>query len=838
MNRIETVGRKLRILKNNEVVPFDATKMLERLREQGTGLSDEHLILVIERTVTGLREKVSTNELDDLLADCAANMAAQHVDYGLLADRVAFNKFLRQIPTDFYEYLNIVEKEEHFNVDILKYAKRNRESLKEILEAEPPFDLTYFGLKTIQSGYLYQYNDRSERSFEHPKFMYLRVVLQGFYRKDDLGEIKDVLHRFCSNQVAVATPIYFSASSQPKSSQFASCFVTVVPEDSIHGMYTAVLRSALLMKNVGGVGIAVSDLRSENAPVRSYNGRASGIPRFLMVLDACCKQVTQGGGKRVGALAVYLEPWHSDVLTFLKMRRVDGSEEVKGRSIFYGLWICDEFMRRVQNNETWSLMNPDVCRGLTTVYGDEFDRLYREYEASGKYESQLPARELFTEMVKSMVEAGQPYMMFKDHVNRKSNHKHRGVIRGSNLCSEICLYFDEREVAVCTLGAVVLTCGLVEGEPPADGLMEASYLIRYWERSFDVPHELDYRALFDEHVYNSTFFATKRCRTHYYDFTKLQRNVEILVELLDGLITDNRYPLPEAELSNSKSRPIGIGVQSLANVFAELNLPFDSLEARVLNRLIFEHIYYYAVSASHKLALKLGAYETFPGSPMSQGLLQPDLWGVEPITSMILDWADLRKRVQKDGIRNSTLTALMPTASTAQIRGNNESMEPFTSNVFYRRVKCGQYVVVNKQLMNRLIKLKLWDRQLFEQMVADNGSIANIDRVPREIKSVYRTAWELPQKALLDLSIDRAPFIDQSQSLNIFMASPTMPKLSAMIMYAWRNGLKTGSYYLRTRPAFQASKTVLVCDRSKKPEKQQVEEMSAFDGPICTACSV
>lgn len=803
----------LSVRRNGQLEPVDLRKMLIRLRQQRSGLSDEQLRRVIDRAVAGFSNEVSTSEIDDELAECAANLAVEHLDYGTLANRLAYAKYLRAIPQSFAEYLETARREDMLSEEYRQLCRVHADTIREILDSCPPFELTFFALRTLQSGYLLQHRRQPRVCFEHPKFMFLRVAIQMF--QTDFARVRDTFFALARNELTVASPILFSSGSSAHSLQFASCFVVQVRDDSVDGMYSTVHQIAKLMKNLGGIGLDVSCLRTRGALVKGHNGTASGVVSFLSVADATCQHISQGGGKRKGVLAAYLPLHHPEIFEFLCMRRVDGPAETKARSLFYGLWVPDEFMRRVQQRGLWSLMCPSDCPGLNETYGAEFDELYRRYEREQRFRRQVPALELLAEIVKSMIETGNPYVMFKDNVNNRSNQKNIGVIRGGNLCSEICLYFDADETAVCMLGAVVLHRGVRNATDDAvdrDRLTRVSDYVAEWVDNAVVDdHAAD---PYLETEFPDTVFATRRDPTVYYDFTVIERNARLLVRGLNNLIDLNVYASAEARRSNMRNRPLGIGVQGLANLFVRLGLPFDSLEARLLNRLLFEHIYYAALDESMQMAREHGAYPRFAGSPMSRGEIQPVMWNASYATRRTLDWPALIASVVKHGVRNSTLTAIMPTATTAQMWNNNESIEPFTTNLFYRRVLSGQFVVVNEQLLRRLVNLGVWD-DVREQLMVDHGSVQRIARIPDDVKALYKTAWEMPQKVLIDQSIDRAPFIDQSQSLNIWMAEPSMAKLSAMLMYGWRKGLKTGCYYLRTKPAFQPSMTaVSVCAKA------------------------
>lgn len=812
------------IKRDGSIEPLLPQKMLNRLRNVlASSISndsyEQRLCRIVNRVVSGLPTRVKTSDIDDQLAACTANLAIEHPDYGRLSSSIALDNYCRNVPQNFHEYLEIAHTEDLICDELYRLCLANMRQLMKILNSVRRIDLSFCGLRTLQNGYLLR-RRHGGQCFEHPKFMYLRIALQLF--QNDMNNVYRFFRCLCTNYVTVASPIIFSSGSAKHSLQMASCFVLPVEDDSIDGMYATLRKQALLMKNLGGIGLSVSNVRCRGSSVHGFNGKASGVVNFLRVINSSCQHISQGGGKRAGALAAYLEPWHGEILDFLKMRRVDGPEEMKARQIFYGLWIPDEFMRRVRDDREWSLMCPHNSPGLDAVYGREFDELYRSYETQGKYLRRLPARELLAEIVKSMIEMGNPYVMFKDHVNVKSNQQNIGIIRGSNLCSEICLHFDRNEIAVCVLGAIVLHRAVCDvnnfnvKHPERNGpsfrqsvihtiQAEVARTLTAWQPAEQVFNDDAFRQV----SFPYDFFSTSRAPTLYYDFSSLRAMTKLMVRALDNMIDLNNYALDEARRSNEMNRPLGIGVQGLANLFVRLKLPFASPEARLLNRLIFEHMYAAAVEASIELAIERGPYPRFHGSPMSRGCLQPHMWNAHFVTQGdIIDWSSLVERVKLHGLRNSTLTAIMPTATTAQLWNNNESVEPLPSVFFYRRLLSGQFVVVNSHLMDELSQLGIWD-SVYEDIVRAQGSIQQIERIPADIRELYKTAWEIPQKVLLDLSADRAPFIDQSQSMNIWMAEPTMQKLSALLMYAWRKGLKTASYYLRTKPAFYASRTVL-----------------------------
>lgn len=796
------------------------------LKVGGLTLTDTHLNRIVDQVIDGLYDQVTTSDIDEQLALCAANLSVEHSDYAKIANKIALENYTQSLPPDFSSYLALAYSEDLVSETFYEICTQHMEEIKCILKDTPASwseHITFFALRTLQNGYLLQcrrHHDKNQKTkcFEHPKYMYLRVAIQLFQR--DMRSVHRFYLALCENKVTVASPILFSAGAQQHSLQMASCFVAQVPEDSIDGMYEGLYRQAILMKNLGGIGLSVSNIRCRGSKVHSFNGVAAGVVQYLLVVNASCQHISQGAGKRKGALAAFIEPWHGEIYEFLNMRRVDGKEELKARNIFFGLWIPDEFMRRARNNEMWSLMCPHECPGLSDVYGDEFDELYRKYEREGRYIRRVSAQHLLNEIGISVVEAGNPYIMFKDHVNRKSNLKNVDVIRGSNLCSEICLPFNDREVAVCILGAVTLHRNVHS----LSSLDERSFehnSIEFREQLRAIATNVDEivtgyvvgRSSTDDGQqflqnieFSHDYFVTKHVENVYYDFRELRSMVALLVRALNLVIDTNHYALEYTRVSNKMNRPIGIGVQGLADTFVGMGLPFDSLEARLLNRLIFEHIYAAALSESVVLAKEQGPYPRFQGSPMSQGIIQPMMWNTRFVATGI-DWPALIEDVKIHGVRNSTLTAIMPTATTAQLWNNNESIEPFSSVVYYRRVLSGQFVVVNSSLMNKLEGMGLWEKVY--QKIIETGSIQSIDEIPKPIRDLYKTGWDLPQKVITDMSIDRAPFIDQSQSLNYAMRQPSFEQFSSLLHYSWKYGLKTAIYYLRTKPAFYAPRTAI-----------------------------
>lgn len=649
---------------------------------------------------------------------------------------------------DLYHYVNPENGEPASLVsqELYELVQQHATRLNAALVYDRDYDYDYFGIKTLERAYLLKLHGRI---VERPQHMLMRVSV-GIW-KDNLEQVVRTYEAMSQRWFTHASPTLFNAGT-PRP-QLSSCFLLTMQGDSIEGIYDTLKQCAQISKNAGGIGLSVSQIRAKGSYIRGTNGTSNGLVPMLRVFNNTARYVDQGGGKRKGSFAIYLEPWHADVFAFLHLRKNHGAEEERARDLFYALWTPDLFMKRVEEDGVWSLMCPNESPGLVDVYGEDFDALYTSYEESGRFRRQVRARELWQAIVQSQLETGTPYMLYKDACNAKSNHQHLGVLRSSNLCTEIVEYTSPDEVAVCNLASVALPKFVIDGQ---------------------------------------------------FEFTKLYEIVYQVAMNLNRVIDVNFYPVPEAQTSNLRHRPIGIGVQGLADAFLLLRLPFESDEARALNRQIFETIYFAALSASCDAAKVDGPYETYTGSPVSRGILQYEMWNVTPST--LWDWGVLKTKMAKHGVRNSLLVAPMPTASTSQILGNHECFEPYTSNVYLRRVLAGEFVCVNEHLLRDLVRLGLWSPLLKNQLLAANGSIQGISGIPPELKQLYKTVWEIPQKTLLDMAADRGAFIDQSQSLNIHMTKATFAKVSSMHFYGWKRGLKTGMYYLRTRAATGAIK--------------------------------
>jgi len=754
-----------------EPVHFD--KITSRITKLSWGLDPKvDPVSVTQKVISGVYAGVTTAELDELTAQTAAHLVTQHPDYGLLAARITVSNLHKQtkkvftdVVEDLYNYINpktgkhgpLISKE------VYEIVKANGERINSAIVYDRDYNYDYFGIKTLQRAYLLKLNGEIA---ECPQHMLMRVSI-GIHM-NDLDAAFETYNKMSQKIFTHASPTMFNAGT-PRP-QLSSCFLLTMAEDSIEGIYGTLTQCAQISKNAGGIGVACSGIRATGSYIRGTNGTSNGIVPMLRVFNNTARYVDQGGGKRKGSFAMYLEPWHADVFAFLDLRKNHGKEEERARDLFYALWIPDIFMERVRNDGIWSLMCPNECPDLQETWGDKFNQLYTGYEKAGKFRKQIPARELWNKVLDSQIETGTPYMLYKDACNRKSNQKNLGCIKSSNLCTEIIEYTAADECAVCNLASVAL--------PKFVNVEEQTY-----------------------------------------DFEGLADIVRLMTRNLNKVIDVNYYPVKEARNSNMRHRPIGMGVQGLADVFMMLRFPFESEEAQLLNQQIFETIYYAAVDASCELAKVNGPYETYEGSPASEGKLQFDLWDRdnERITpTKLWDWDSLKERVKVHGLRNSLLVAPMPTASTSQILGNNECFEPYTSNCYVRRTLAGEFVVVNQHLLKDLIARGLWNPLLKNKLLAANGSLQGMAEIPADLKELYKTVWEISQKTLIDMAAARGAFIDQSQSFNVHMKGPNRKKLTSMHFYGWKKGLKTGMYYLRSTAAADAIKFTV--------DKQMLEE--------------
>lgn len=763
-----------------EPVMFD--KITDRVRILCYGLNDlVDPVKVAMRVIEGLYDGVTTSELDNLAAETAASMTVSHPDFAQLAARIAVSnlhkntkKSFSETMTDMYQYVNPRTNQESplISDEVYEVIMANAERLDSTIIYNRDFNYDYFGFKTLERSYLLRINGQI---VERPQHMLMRVSV-GIHLNDIESAI-ETYELMSKKFFTHATPTLFNAGT-PKP-QMSSCFLLTMQDDSIDGIYDTLKHTAKISQSAGGIGLSIHNVRATGSYIRGTNGTSNGIVPMLRVFNDTARYVDQGGGKRKGSFAIYVEPWHADIFDFLDLRKNHGKEEMRARDLFYAMWMNDLFMKRVQEDGQWTLMCPNECPGLYDVYGDEFDAMYIAYENAGKGRKTIKARELWEKILESQIETGTPYMLYKDAANRKSNQKNLGTIRSSNLCTEILEYTSADEIAVCNLASISLPMFVENGE-------------------------FNHILLYD---------VTKR----------VTRN-------LNKVIDRNYYPVKEAENSNMRHRPVGLGVQGLADAFILLRMPFTSDAAKKLNQEIFETMYFAALTASMEMAKEEGPYSTFEGSPISKGEFQYNLWGLnDDDLSGRWDWASLRKEVMQNGVRNSLLMAPMPTASTSQILGNNEAFEPYTSNIYTRRVLSGEFIVVNKHLLQDLVNLGLWNESLKQEIMRANGSIQNIDIIPQDIKELYKTVWEMSMKDIIDMSRQRGYFIDQSQSLNLFMEGATFAKLTSMHFYAWQSGLKTGMYYLRTKSAVDAIKFTLNNEvKQETPAKQEEIAVDEF----------
>ena len=693
---------------------------------------------VAQQVFSSMYDNITAQEIDILSAEICIGMITSDPDYEILATRIIASNIQKVCPNNFHLAMRKLHKAGIITDEVVEVAQKVKESIK----TDRDFEFGYFGLKTLEKSYLQRVEGKL---VETPQYMFMRVSI-GIHGKD-IPAVLETYDKMSQGFFIHATPTLFNAGT-PRP-QMSSCFLIANKGDSIDGIYGTLTECAQISKWAGGIGMHIHDIRGNKSRIRGTNGQSDGIIPMLRVFNATARYVNQAG-RRKGSIAVYIEPWHADIMDFLELRLNQGDEEARCRDLFSGLWIPDLFMKRVEEGGNWSLFCPDRAPGLSDVYGDEFEALYTKYEEEGLANSTVPAAEVWKAILKSQTETGTPYMLYKDACNKKSNQKNLGVIKSSNLCTEIIEYTDKDETSVCNLASIALP--------------------KYVNRE-----------------------------TKTFDFDKLHEVTKIVTKNLNRVIDRNFYPVETAKKSNMRHRPIGLGVQGLADVFILCGLAFDCEESRQLNAQIFETMYHASLEASSELAEVDGSYETFEGSPASQGILQPSMWGGEAKYPLRYDWAEMAERIKNKGLKNSLLMAPMPTASTAQILGNNECFEPYTTNIYLRRTLAGEFVVVNKHLVDDLKKGGLWSKEMKDLMVKAGGSIQNIVDIPDDIKKLYKTVWEISQKCIIEMAADRGRFIDQSQSMNLFMESPTMSKLSSMHMYAWKSGLKTGMYYLRSK---------------------------------------
>ncbi|MFN8843577.1 MAG: ribonucleoside-diphosphate reductase subunit alpha [Chryseotalea sp.] len=768
---------------HRESVKFD--KITARIEKLCYGLDQRYVnpVEVAMKVINGLYDGVTTQELDNLAAEIAATLTTKHPDYAKLAARIAVSNLHKTTSKSFsntmkrlYTYVDpkTGENAPLVSKETWRIVQANAAELDEAIIYDRDFSYDYFGFKTLERSYLMKVDGKT---VERPQHLLMRVAV-GIHGEDIPAAI-ETYNLMSEKWFTHATPTLFNAGT-PKP-QLSSCFLLTMQEDSIDGIYDTLKQCAKISQSAGGIGLSIHNIRAKGSYIKGTGGTSNGIVPMLRNFDMTARYVDQGGGKRKGSFAVYLEPWHADIFEFLDLKKNHGKEEMRARDLFYALWIPDLFMKRVENNESWSLFDPNEAPGLHEVYGEEFEKLYEKYEKEGKARRTVKAQDLWFEVLESQIETGTPYMLYKDAANKKSNQKNLGTIKSSNLCTEIIEYTSKDEVAVCNLASIALPKFVTE------------------EGKFD--HQ------------------------RLYEITK------VITRNLNKVIDINYYPVVEARNSNMRHRPIGIGVQGLADAFILMRMPFDSDEAKRVNEDIFETIYFGAMEASMELATQHGAYETFKGSPVSKGIFQFDMWGVEP-KSKRWDWEKLKREVKQNGVRNSLLLAPMPTASTSQILGNNECFEPYTSNLYTRRTLSGDFILVNKYLMKDLIDLGLWNETMRQKLIAANGSVQDVMEIPQNLKDIYKTVWEISQKVIIDMSAERGAYICQSQSLNIHLTDPNFGKLTSMHFYAWKKGLKTGMYYLRSTAAADAIKFTLDKNALQQPAEATAAVTATVAQPV------
>ena len=767
---------------HRESVKFD--KITARIEKLCYGL-DPKLVNPVEvamKVINGLYDGVSTHELDSLAAEIAATMTTRHPDFAKLAARIAVSNLHKTTSKSFsntmkrlYQHVDAKtgQNAPMISKETWKVIKTNAAVLDDAIFYDRDFSYDFFGFKTLEKSYLMKIEGKV---VERPQHLLMRVAV-GIHGEDIPAAI-ETYDLLSEKWFTHATPTLFNAGT-PKP-QLSSCFLLTMKDDSIDGIYDTLKNCAKISQSAGGIGLSVHNIRAKGSYIKGTGGTSNGIVPMLRNFDMTARYVDQGGGKRKGSFAIYLEPWHADIFEFLDLKKNHGKEEMRARDLFYAMWIPDLFMKRVESNEMWSLFCPNEAPGLADCYGEEFERLFEKYEKEGKFRKQIKAQDLWFEILESQIETGTPYILYKDAANKKSNQKNLGTIKSSNLCTEILEYTSEDEIAVCNLASIALPKFIVDGK---------------------------------------------------FDHQKLYEITKVATRNLNKVIDVNYYPIPEAKKSNMRHRPIGLGVQGLADAFILLRMPFDSEEARGLNKDIFETIYFGAMEASMELAKTLGPYETFKGSPVSKGIFQFDMWGVTP-SSGRWDWEQLKRDVKQHGVRNSLLVAPMPTASTSQILGNNECFEPYTSNIYTRRTLSGEFIVVNKHLMKDLMSAGLWSDTMRQKLIGANGSIQSIPEIPQNIKDLYKTVWEISQKAIIDMSADRGAYICQSQSLNIHITNPNFGKLTSMHFYAWKKGLKTGMYYLRSTAAADAIKFTLDKVNTQQPAQELARQELVIEPTI------
>ena len=759
--------------------PVSLDKITNRVSVLSTGLSIDPIV-VAQKAIPGLYNDITSTEIDNYLAETSAALTVEHPDYSNLAARIKSNALHKLTPGFVIATKNLFEDgllhESYYNKVI-----QNAEEIESIIDYDRDYSFDYFALTTLIRAYLLKFENQT---IERPQDLWMRVALTVSGKEFNLSKLKETYDSLSNGLYTHATPTLFNSGL--KMQQLSSCFLIGMEDDSIEGIFNTIKDCALISKTAGGIGMHAHNIRGSGSRIKSTNGKSNGLIPFLKIFNETAKSVDQGGGKRKGSFAIYLEPWHADIEKFLELRKNTGAEEFRARDLFYALWIPDLFMQRVENDEDWTLMSEHECPGLSDSYGKNFEKLYTKYEQDMPHLEKIKARSLMSKIIEAQIETGQPYMLYKDAINEKSNQKNIGVIKSSNLCAEIVEYSDKNETAVCNLASIALPS-----------------------------------------------FVNKK--TNEFDYNKLYQTAKLATKNLDQVIDINFYPTSKTDTSNNLHRPIGLGIQGLSDVFFKLSIPHDGEEAGKINKLIFETIYFGALEASMELAKEKGPYSSFKGSPLSEGKFQFDLWDVKP--SEMWNWDALREKVIKHGVRNSLTTACMPTASTGIILGNTETFQIQTSNIYKRQTLSGEFLLVNRHLVKELSKRNLWNKEMRDNIILENGSVQNISKFPEDLKEIYKTVWETSQRTVIDMAADRAPFIDQTQSMNLWLSNPTFGKVNSMHMYAWKKGLKTGMYYLRSRSAVDAVKVTVSSEKMARENIINSQTNDSNEPEECLTCS-
>ena len=759
--------------------PVSLDKITNRVSVLSTGLSIDPIV-VAQKAIPGLYNDITSTEIDNYLAETSAALTVEHPDYSNLAARIKSNALHKLTPGFVIATKNLFEDgllhESYYNKVI-----QNAEEIESIIDYDRDYSFDYFALTTLIRAYLLKFENQT---IERPQDLWMRVALTVSGKEFNLSKLKETYDSLSNGLYTHATPTLFNSGL--KMQQLSSCFLIGMEDDSIEGIFNTIKDCALISKTAGGIGMHAHNIRGSGSRIKSTNGKSNGLIPFLKIFNETAKSVDQGGGKRKGSFAIYLEPWHADIEKFLELRKNTGAEEFRARDLFYALWIPDLFMQRVENDEDWTLMSEHECPGLSDSYGKSFEKLYTKYEQDMPHLEKIKARSLMSKIIEAQIETGQPYMLYKDAINEKSNQKNIGVIKSSNLCAEIVEYSDKNETAVCNLASIALPS-----------------------------------------------FVNKK--TNEFDYNKLYQTAKLATKNLDQVIDINFYPTSKTDTSNNLHRPIGLGIQGLSDVFFKLSIPHDGKEAGKINKLIFETIYFGALEASMELAKEKGPYSSFKGSPLSEGKFQFDLWDVKP--SEMWNWDALREKVIKHGVRNSLTTACMPTASTGIILGNTETFQIQTSNIYKRQTLSGEFLLVNRHLVKELSKRNLWNKEMRDNIILENGSVQNISKFPEDLKEIYKTVWETSQRTVIDMAADRAPFIDQTQSMNLWLSNPTFGKVNSMHMYAWKKGLKTGMYYLRSRSAVDAVKVTVSSEKMARENIINSQTNDSNEPEECLTCS-